>query len=115
MEQSKWSLFKLRQRHLLTLVGKTMIKILNLKSITMWEYRNIKHFYKRFHYRWVWRFFVIRKVKNTMPWTYAIEDLNGEEKKCKRQIKKSLELKSNKKVINYIPIGKTIIISLIAG
>ena len=24
-------------------------------------------------------FFVIKKVKNTVPWTYAINDLNGEE------------------------------------
>ena len=40
--------------------------------------------------------FVIKKVKNTAPWTYFISDLNGEEiigpyykkKKSKRQIKK---------------------------
>ena len=25
------------------------------------------------------RIFVIKKVKNTVPWTYAISDLNGEE------------------------------------
>ena len=24
-------------------------------------------------------FFVIKKVKNTVPWTYAINDLNGDE------------------------------------
>ena len=41
--------------------------------------------------------FVIKKVKNTAPWTYFISDLNGEEiigayykkKKSKRQIKKN--------------------------
>ena len=27
----------------------------------------------------VWRSFVIKKVKNTVPWTYIINDLNGEE------------------------------------
>ena len=27
----------------------------------------------------VWRSFVITKVKNTVPWTYVINDLNGEE------------------------------------
>ena len=27
----------------------------------------------------VWRSFVIKKVKNTVPWTYVINDLNGEE------------------------------------
>ena len=37
-------------------------------------------------------------MKNTVPWTYVINDLNGEEivgtfyeKDCKEQIKKSLE------------------------
>ena len=25
------------------------------------------------------KFFVINKIKNTVPWTYAISDLNGEE------------------------------------
>ena len=32
-------------------------------------------------YTWsilVWRNFVIKKVKNTVPWTYIINDLNGE-------------------------------------
>ena len=40
------------------------------------------------------------KKKNTVPWTYLISDLNGEEivgsfmkKNCKRLIKKNLELK----------------------
>ena len=27
----------------------------------------------------VWRNFVIKKIKNTVPWTYVINDLNGEE------------------------------------
>ena len=35
--------------------------------------------------------FVIKKVKNTMPWTYVIDDPNGKEKRnCKRQIKQNL-------------------------
>ena len=43
--------------------------------------------------------FLIR-VKNTVPWTHVISDLNGEEivgsyyeKNCKKPIKKNLELK----------------------
>ena len=38
-------------------------------------------------------------------------------KNCKRQIKKSLELKkeSKEKVINYMLIGKSVIILLVAG
>ena len=27
----------------------------------------------------VWKVFVISKIKNTVPWTYVINDLNGEE------------------------------------
>ena len=41
-----------------------------------------------------------KKIKNTVPWTSVINDLNGEqtagsfyEKNCKRLIKKNLELK----------------------
>ena len=44
--------------------------------------------------------FVIKKVKNTVPWTYVINDLNSEEtmgtfyeKNCKKQAKKNLKLK----------------------
>ena len=43
---------------------------------------------------------MIKKIKNTVQWTYVINDLNGEgiigtlyEKKLQRQIKKNLELK----------------------
>ena len=44
--------------------------------------------------------FVIKKVKNNVPWTYVISDRNGEKivgtfykKNCRKQTKKSLELK----------------------
>ena len=44
--------------------------------------------------------FVIKKVKNTVPWTYVINDLNSEEtmgtfyeKNCKKPAKKNLKLK----------------------
>ena len=46
---------------------------------------------------------MVRKVKNTVLWTYAVSDLNGEEifgtfyekelQKKKKKMKKSLELK----------------------
>ena len=43
---------------------------------------------------------MIKKVKNTVPWTYVINDLNGEEivgtfyeNELRKQIKKNLELK----------------------
>ena len=38
----------------------------------MLEFLNIKTFLVR-------RNFIINKIKNTVPWTYAISDLNGQE------------------------------------
>ena len=55
------------------------IKMLNLKFVILLEYRNIKYFCKRLHSKLVLKFFVIKKVKNTVPWGYIINDLNGEE------------------------------------
>ena len=68
--------------------------------------------------------FVICKIKKTVLWAYAINDLNGEEivgifykKELKRQIKKSLKQKKSlkEKEINYMSNGKFMIIHLIAG
>ena len=67
---------------------------------------------------------VFVKVKNTMPWTYDINDLTEKKllesfmkKKCKEQIKKSLELKkkSRGKAINYMLNGKDTTMRLLAG
>ena len=41
------------------------------------KYKNI--FAKGYVPNWSEEAFVIKKVKNTVPWTYAISDLNGEE------------------------------------
>ena len=41
------------------------------------KYKNI--FAKGYITNWSEEDFVIKKVKNTMPWTYVISDLNGEE------------------------------------
>ena len=69
-------------------------------------------------------FFVIKNVKNTVPWTYVISNLNDEElvetfyeKELQKQIKKSLKLKklSKNKVINYMLNGKAMIILLLLG
>ena len=47
---------------------------------------------------WSKEMFIVSKIKNTVQWTYVINDLNGEEiivsfmkKNCKRLTKKSLE------------------------
>ena len=41
------------------------------------KYKNI--FAKGYSPNWSEEVFVIKKVKNTVPWTYVINDLNGEE------------------------------------
>ena len=41
------------------------------------KYKNI--FVKGYAANWSEEIFVIEKVKNTVPWTYVINDLNGEE------------------------------------
>ena len=62
------------------------------------KYKNI--FAKGYVPNWSEEIFVIKKVKNTMPWTYVVSDLKGEgtvgtfyEKELQKEIKKSLELK----------------------
>ena len=62
------------------------------------KYKNI--FAKRYAPNWSEEVFVVKKVKYTVPWTYEIDDLNGEEimgsfmkKSYKRLIRKNLELK----------------------
>ena len=41
------------------------------------KYKNI--FAKGYTPKWSKEVFVIKKVKNTVPWTYVINDLNGDE------------------------------------
>ena len=41
------------------------------------KYKNI--FAKSYNPNWSEEIFVIKKSKNTVPWTYVINDLNGEE------------------------------------
>ena len=41
------------------------------------KYKNI--FSKGYTPNWSEEIFVIKKIKNTVPWTYVINDLNGEE------------------------------------
>ena len=63
------------------------------------KYKNI--FAKDYVPSWSKEVFVIKKVRNTVPWTYVISDLKGEEivemfyeKELQKKIKKSLELKN---------------------
>ena len=66
----------------------------------------------------------MKKVKNTVPWTYVFNDRNGEEivvtfyeKELQKTDQKNLELKKylGKKMINYMLNGKVMIIHLKAG
>ena len=72
----KWML---RIIHILILFKKSMIKTLNLigDHVRTSKYKNI--FAKGYTPNWSEDVFVIKKVKNTVPWTYIINDLNGEE------------------------------------
>ena len=54
-------------------------KILNLKLVIMLEFHNIESIFTK-GYTSNWEdVFVISKIKNTVPLTYVISDLNGEE------------------------------------
>ena len=62
------------------------------------KYKNI--FEKDYVPNWSEEVYLIKRVKNTCPWTYFISDPKGEEifetfyeKQLQKQIKKSLELK----------------------
>ena len=67
---------------------------------------------------------MIKEVKNTVPWAYAINDLNGEEiigTFYEKELQKTnqnefrIEKVIKKKVINYMPNGNVMIVHLIAG
>ena len=68
--------------------------------------------------------FIIKKVKNTVPWTYVINDLNSEkvigtfyEEELQRTNRKEfrIEKELKEKVKNYMLNGKVMIILLIIG
>ena len=56
-----------------------MIKVLILKSLSCKNFKIQNIFAKGYTPNWSEEVFVIKKVKNTVPWTYVINDLNGEE------------------------------------
>ena len=73
---------------------------------------------------WSEEVFVIKKVKNTVPWTYVINDLNGEEiigtfytKELQKTNKKEFQIEKviKKEVINDVLNGKVMVVHLTAG
>ena len=77
----------------------TLIKRIIRKVLL--EYQNIKIFFAEGYVpNWSKEVIVIKKVKNTVSWTYVISDLKGEKivwmfykKELQKKIKKSLGLK----------------------
>ena len=66
----KLSLLKLKIMHIVTTLKKLMIKILNLKLVIMLEHQNTKNIFARgYTPKWSEEVFLIKEVKNTVPWT----------------------------------------------
>ena len=54
-------------------------KILSFKLVIISEYQNFKRkIAKEYTQYWSDEVFIISKIKNKVPWTYDITDLNGE-------------------------------------
>ena len=87
------------------------------------KYKNI--FAKGYTPNWSEEVFVISKIKNTVPWTYVINDLNGEEiietfyeKELQKTNQQGFRIEKKllkEKEINYMLNGKDMTIYLIAG
>ena len=88
----------------------------------MLEYKNI--FAEVYTPNWPEGVFISSKIKNTVPWTYVINDLNGENitgNFYEKELQKTNYLKEKvikylkEKVINCMSNGKDMIIVLIVG
>ena len=86
------------------------------------KYKNI--FAKGYTPNWYEEVFVVNKIKNTVPWTYVINDINSEESTgtfYEKELQKTNQEKFRtekvieRKVINCMLNGKVIIIHLIVG
>ena len=73
---------------------------------------------------WSEEIIVFKEVKNTVPWTYIINDLNGEEiigtfyeKELQKASQNEFRIEKviKVKVTNYMSNGKVMIVHLIAG
>ena len=82
------------------------------------EYKNI--FAKGYTPNWSEEIFIIKKIKNTVPWTYVINDLNGEEitgtfyenelqgiKQNEFRIEKVVKRKGDKLYVNWKGYGNS--------
>ena len=91
-------------------------------NVRISKYKNI--FAKGYTPNWSEEVFVISKIKNAVPWTYVINDFNGEEitgsfyeKELQKTTQKEFRIEKvlKKKMINFMSNGKSITIHLIVG
>ena len=125
IEQLKWSLLKLKNNTYIDSIKEVDDKDPKFKvgdRVRISKYKNI--FAKGYTPNWPEEVFVIKEVKNAVPWTYVINDFNGEEsigtfyeKELNKQISKYIGWKKllKEKEINCMSSGKDMIIHLIAG
>ena len=59
--------------------------------VKIFKYKNI--FAKGHAPNWSEEVFVISKIKNTVPWTYVINDFNGEESFYEKELQKTNQKK----------------------
>ena len=90
--------------------------------VRMSKYKNI--YTKGYTQNWPEEIFMISKIKNTVPWTYVISDLNGEPitgKNYEKELQKTSQEKFRtekvikEKVINCTSNGKDMRVVLIVG
>ena len=97
----KMKLLMQNQAHILTLVKKLMMKILNLKLVILLEYRNKKTFLQNAMFQIsLKKFFLLQNVKTMCRGHMLLVILKVKnllecfmKKNCEKQIKKGLELK----------------------
>ena len=84
------------------------------------KYKTI--FAKGYTPKWSEEVFVVSKIKNTVPWTYVINDLKGEkiigtfyEKELQKTNQQEFRIEKVIKRKGYMSNGKVMIIRLIAG
>ena len=71
--------FDVNQAHILTLLKKLIIKILNLKLVILLEYQNIKIFLQKVTLQIGLKTFLWLNQTKTLPHQHVISDLNKEE------------------------------------
>ena len=78
--QLKWNLLMLKIIHMVNTMKILINKDPTFKvgdNVRISKHKNI--FAKAYTSNWLEDVFVFSKIKNTVPWTYVISDLNGEE------------------------------------